>query len=287
MSLTVTAIVVLSATLHPLWNTLLKGDEDKAGSWCLFGILLAVCAGTHSLVSGADFGAVRDILPILALSTAGQLLYGLTIIRIYDRGDLSAYYPIIRASPIGVVIIGALFLGAEYGIWVVAGILMTVAGAFWLQKRPGTRLLDDPTTLALAVIGMTGTAIYSIADSRAMRHVEPQVYFFWIEFVLAFVYVPMMALTGHGNAVRRGLNLFIRRPIRHIGAAVIGYASYTLILIAYGSGGDVAAVTTVRQLSIPISVLLAGVVLSEQHIRRRLAASCLLAAGIVMVVLTS
>jgi len=48
--------------------------------------------------------------------------------------------------------------------------------------------------------------------------------------------------------------------------------------------GDVAAVTAVRQASIPLSVILGGVFLSEGSIVRRLIASLILALGIVLIV---
>jgi len=67
---------------------------------------------------------------------------------------------------------------------------------------------------------------------------------------------------------------------------VMAYTSYYLILIAFKLGGDVAAVTSVRQASIPISVLLGGFFLREGAILRRLFASLLLAAGIGVIIVT-
>jgi hypothetical protein len=63
------------------------------------------------------------------------------------------------------------------------------------------------------------------------------------------------------------------------------YASYWLILKAYALGGEVAAVMSVRQASIPLSVLIGGFYLREAAMARRLGASLLLGAGIVVIVL--
>ena len=65
---------------------------------------------------------------------------------------------------------------------------------------------------------------------------------------------------------------------------VMAYASYYLILMAYQMGGEVAAVTAVRQASIPISVMLGGLFLREGSILRRLFAALLLTAGIVVII---
>jgi hypothetical protein len=69
-----------------------------------------------------------------------------------------------------------------------------------------------------------------------------------------------------------------------MGIGFICYLSYLLILLAYGMGGDVAAITSIRQASIPISVILGGLMFREGSLVRRFAASCLLAFGIVVIV---
>ena len=77
------------------------------------------------------------------------------------------------------------------------------------------------------------------------------------------------------------------RPVRHLSAGGLAYASYMLILAAYSYGGDVATVTTVRQLSIPISVVLGAMMLKEMLLGRRFTASLLLVVGIVLVIVGS
>lgn len=283
----VAAMVIASACLHPIWNMLLKGDDDRAASWWLFTVLLSVIGGIFGIVRGADFWAIRDVMPFLALSWLGQFIYGLTLIRIYEQGDLSAYYPIIRASPIGVVILGFLFLDKSYGAVVLVGIALSVVGAIWLQKQPGRRLLDSPRTLGLAVLSMFGTALYSIGDAQAVRVIEPEVMFFWVEAGMVVMYLPALVATGHGHVVRRAMGLLRTRPARQLTAGVLAYVSYGLILLAYSYGGDVAAVTTTRQLSIPLSVVLGGMILKESLISRRLSASVLLVLGIIVVIFGS
>lgn len=284
MTLTIAALVVVSACVHPLWNLLLKGDTDRAASWWSFSVLLAVIGGANCLIGGHDVFSIANMWPWLVMSWFGQMAYGLALIKIYEQGDLSAYYPIVRASPVGVAILGFAFFGKAYEAAVLAGIALSVFGGFWLQKQPGRRILDDPRTLALAVFSMMGTAVYSIADSHAMTEIEPAVLFFWVETGLSIAYLPVMSALGQRNIARRAFNLMAARPLRQLAVGVLGYVSYALILKAYSLGGDVAAVTTVRQLSIPVSIVLGGMVLREGLIARRLGASMLLIAGIMLVV---
>ncbi len=287
MTVLIAALVFASACIHPLWNVLIKGDHDRAASWWLFTVMLSLLGGMVCLVRGADVLSIGAVLPLLAMSTLGQYVYGLTLISVYEKGDLSAYYPIIRASPVGVVILGVLFLGESYGLQVLLGIGLTVFGAFWLQKQPGRRLLDDPKTLLLSVVCMLGTAVYSISDAVAVKTVAPEVLFFWVETTMVFAYLPVFALMGQRRVVARAVGLMRARPVRHMAGGALAYTSYMLILAAYSYGGDVAAVTTVRQLSIPVSVLLGGMVLKEALLGRRFAASLLLVSGIVLVILAS
>jgi uncharacterized membrane protein len=98
--------------------------------------------------------------------------------------------------------------------------------------------------------------------------------------VFAFLYL-RSPLRGRFDNQRTSL---ARRVARIALPGMIAYVSYMLILYAYRAGGEVAAVTAVRQASIPISVVLAGVFLREGTIARRLAASLILSAGIVVIV---
>ena len=132
-----------------------------------------------------------------------------------------------------------------------------------------------------------GTAVYSITDSQAVQIVAPEVLFFWVETTMIFAYLPAFWLLGQRHVVPRAAQLMRVRPVRHLVAGGLAYASYMLILAAYSYGGDVATVTTVRQLSIPISVVLGAMMLKEMLLGRRFIASLLLVVGIVLVIVGS
>lgn len=277
--------VVASALLHAGWNTVMKSHADKEAAWWIFGVVLCFWALIHSLAMGYDVLAIGDVWPFLAVSAAGQVCYGLGLIGAYRRGDLSAYYPIIRSTPVVVVAIGVTLLDAHYGWMTLGGIALVVAGAFLLQFRPGVRMFDNPAALGFALMALCGTGVYSVADAQAVRLVPPPVVFFWIELTLAPIYMTMFRLFGDGPVGGRALALLRARPLNVIGLALMGYVSYLLILWSFSVGGDVAAVASLRQISIPVSVLLGGLLLSERHLPPRLAASVMLAGGVVAVIL--
>jgi uncharacterized membrane protein len=73
--------------------------------------------------------------------------------------------------------------------------------------------------------------------------------------------------------------------LRVLASGALSYVSYLLILLAFQAGGEVAVVSAIRQVSIPLSVLLGALVLNEKRFLVRLAWSLLLAGGVVIIIL--
>ncbi len=283
MDLNIVLLVLVSAVIHPVWNLLLKKNPDPQLGFLLLTATMSLCALVHGIYEGVDFTSVLDVLPLVAFSVSGLLLYGICLTATLRRGDLSAYYPIIRASPVFVVAASVLFLGKTYPLVIIIGIAMAVVGGFLLLYRRGTHFLEDPGTLVLALLAMSGAGIYSLADARMMETITPQAQMFVVDGLL----VPVYALLW----LRRRTNeqfVVTHKPsisLIHLLPGFMAYASYYMILLAYQSGADVAAVTTMRQFSIPISVALGGLFLNEAAMVRRLLAAGLLVVGIVVIAL--
>ena len=283
MDLTVAGLVLTSALLHPLWNALIKRQDRPDGAFVGLVVMMTVLSFIHASVMGYDLLAAGQIWPLIAISVMGQILYGSSLVITLRKGDLSSYYPIVRSSPLLIVIIGVIFLGQSYSWTMLGGIACVLFGAFALQYRRGWHLLDEPRTLMFALLAMTGTAIYSLVDSRAVQVVEPAVLFFWVDLFNLPCYLVIFRFFGLPQTRYADLFQWTRKPFLFIGLGGICYVSYLLILTAYSLGGEVAAVTSVRQASIPISVILGGLMFREGSMVRRFAASCLLAFGIVVI----
>ncbi len=282
----VAALVLVSATIHPVWNSLAKRDAHPEWVFLSLLVITTSLSGGHALIVGEDLSIGRA-WPYPAYSAGGLALYGVALVLTLRRGDLSIYYPIVRSSPLFIVVVGFFVLGERYGPALLGGIALVLAGAFFLQYRRGARLLHDPLTLGLAVAAMAGTGIYSISDSRGVQLVEPMFMFFWSGLLAMPFYAGFLVLSHRGRtggAVASYLGGWKAAPWRHAAVGVLAYASYLLLLTAYQMGGDVAAVTSVRQTSIPISVCLGGLYLKEAGMAPRLAWSLVLAAGIVVII---
>jgi drug/metabolite transporter (DMT)-like permease len=247
---------------------------------------MALCGLLHALATGADLFAPLTVLPLLALSLCGQVLYGTCLTATLKRGDLSVYYPIIRASPVFVVAVGVFLLGRSYGPMMLTGVVMVVLGGFILLYRRGTNMLEDPITLGLAILAMCGSGIYSIADEQTMQVIAPSVQMLWIEGALIPIFLGGYLYNLRDRPQSEWPQLTIRRITRIAIPGVVAYTSYIMILNAYRLGGEVAAVTSIRQASIPVSVLLGGYFLREGSIVRRMIASLVLACGIIIVAIS-
>lgn len=285
MELNVAAMVLASAALHPVWNALIKRDARPEIAFLRLLLLIVCIAGVQAALMGANLLEVKRVLPEVAISWGGQVLYATALVATLKRGDLSAYYPIVRSSPLFIVLVGVTAMGESYSWTMLLGIFAVLCGALLLQHRQGARRGRDWRTLAFSVLAMAGTGIYAMADARALRQVEPVVVLFWVHLVTAPAYALIIRKFGAARIQWRDLIPWSAQPCSRLAAALLCYGSYYLILIAFGMGGNVAAITAVRQASIPISVLIGGLILRESGMARRLAASLIMAAGIGVIVL--
>lgn len=271
-------LVVLSAILHPLWNAVIKREAGTESAFVAMIVWLALIALAHAGIAGASIWPSPETWPPILISTFGQLFYGFGVVATLKRGDLSAYYPIIRASPLFVVAAG-FAMGERYAPEMLLGVALVLAGSFALQYERGRRF--DPIALAWAVLAMAMGGVYVMADARAVTLVDPIAVMFWCQFLSLPFYGVYYARVVPGWQPLAAW----RRPWRPLAAGLMCYGSYYLVLLALLMGASAAAVTSVRQISIPLSVVIGGMFLSERGMARRLAAALVLAAGILAVVM--
>ena len=287
LDMTVTTLVLLSASLHPLWNLILKGNPYPETVFMSVLAMTVILGMVHALASGHELTSIVRVWPLVVVSGFSVGVHGVMLVLALGRGDLSVYYPIIRSAPLGVVGIGFIFLGQTFTPALLLGIALVVSGTFFLQRRPGARFLSDPLTLGYAMCAMLTSAIYSIVDAAAVQQVPPVIVFLWQSVVALPTYLFLLWIRQQcaaGPGTRELALSWASRIGQHLVAGTLAYISYLLILWAYQRGGDVAAVTSVRQASIPISVLGAALLLKEPSLGPRLLWASVLAFGIVVVI---
>ena len=280
-------LVLLSAVLHPFRDLTLKGVTHPVS--CYVGVCLSwvFIAAVQAFYLGQSLWLPASVWPLVCLSALGLGFYYYGTLSAIRRGNLSVYYPIIRSSPIAIVFISWLFFGQIYAWITLAGVGLIVLAGMGIQKSPGG-LLEDAKAFALAVMAMVASAVYALADAAAMQDVDAAPFLF-----STYVLVTLMLATARAWEDRHLSDPFwgvvrgwCQAPWRIIFAGATSYVSYLLILKAFQMGAEAAVVSSVRQASIPISVIMAAVILKESRFLNRLGWACLLALGIILVALS-
>ena len=128
----------------------------------------------HGLVFEQNLSLPPALWQSVCLSALGLVLY-YRYAQALRVSDLSIYYPIIRRSPVAILLFSRV-LGVQHSLLVVVSILM-IFGDDHAAEPQGR---DGRLALLAAVLAMVGSAIYTIVDARAMQAVQPGAYLFYI-----------------------------------------------------------------------------------------------------------
>jgi drug/metabolite transporter (DMT)-like permease len=261
-------LVLGSAVLHASWNLAIKASGDRlvtaAGQ-----VVLGALAFTPALVvTGLPHGAWGWV----ALSSVVHLLYGLSLVAAYERGDLSAMYPIARGTAPALVAIGAaVLLGDSITLAGVVAIGLIVGGIVAIG------LTGRPRGVPWAILTGIFITTYTIIDGRAVRALDTAVAY------TVFVFL--------GNAVLYAALLVWRRGITDIVAAVriewwkqaLG-GSASLVLTAARTS-PLGLVSAVRETSVVFGAIAGWLLLHEQLGSKRVIAASSIAAGLAVIAL--
>lgn len=280
-------LVLASAAIHPLRDLTLKGVAHPVSCYVGISLVWVFLAGGHGVWTGQSFILPVSVLPFLFISAFGLVLYYYGTLSALRRGNLSVYYPIIRSSPLAIVAFSWLALDRSYTLLTLLGIGLMLVGSLMIQKSPGG-LLENRKSFALAVMAMVASATYSLADAAAMQIVSPAPFLFYVYIIVTLMLGAIRAwedrhLAAPFRGVVRG---WVQAPGRILFAAVSSYVSYILILMVFQLGAEAATVSSVRQASIPVSVVLAAVILKEPRFLHRIGWASLLALGIICITLS-
>ena len=101
-------------------------------------VVWLVLATFQNIIVGNDFRIPGDCWPLIVISASGLTLYYYGTLTAMKVGQMSIYYPIVRSSPIAIVIFSWLILGEKYTSLSVIAILVIFVGAIMLQNsEPG------------------------------------------------------------------------------------------------------------------------------------------------------
>ena len=136
---------------------------------------------------------------------------------------------------------------------------------------------------------MLGSAAYSISDAGAMQFTTPAVYLFYTNISVTVLLLGIQRWESRLNTLSFGevAQQWMRVLWRIMLAGVSSYLSYFFILRAFQLGAEAAAVSAVRQASIPVSILLAAIILLEPSFLKNIAWASLIMLGILLITLST
>jgi len=289
VSIPVLFLVIFSALLHPVRVFLIKGDNTPEGLTLSVVIIFGFMSFFQIILMGINPWEVFEIWPLIAISSVGLLLHFWCIVKSLRVGDFSVNYPIIRSSPMFVVVAGYIFLNHHYSMEILLGIAIVILSAFMIQYTPGEKYLSKPTSILLAVLAMCFHGIITLADAEAMKYVEPAAFLF-IQYLFVTPAMAIIFILTRPSGKNIYEYLFLgwgKKPLRFFLAGFTAYISYLLILYSFRMGANVAAVSSIRQISIPFSVLIGGFFLLEKQMNYRLFWSILLTLGVIIIIVSS
>jgi uncharacterized membrane protein len=261
-------LALSSAFVHALWNVLLARarDSEAATAVALIGGTLAfapVAAITWDLDSG--------VWPYLAASATLEIAYFALLAAAYDRGELSAVYPIARGSaPLLVALFSVVLLGTALDALTVAGITLVAAGVLLVR---GVRPLQkgDNTGFALSV-GAT-IAAYTLFDKAGLHHAQPFTY-------LELVVLPSAIVYPLWISRRKSLRRELGPSTVLAGLAMFGAFGLALAAIRLAPQEFVPGVQALRETSVVIAVAASALFLRERVSRARVLGAIVVVAGV-------
>jgi drug/metabolite transporter (DMT)-like permease len=273
LSLTVTLAVIAAAVTHAAWNAIAHGIKDQTLAFGLIGVGGIAVGIPLVIVAAMPRG---DCWPYLLGSVAIHVFYNLLLMQCYRLGEFSQVYPLARGtSPLVVTILAAIFIHEHLALPQIVGVLVVSGGLATLVlagRRPGRAAFAAAVGTGLTI------AAYTTVDGVGVRlSGSPVGYIGWL-MVLESLCVPMFA-------VLRRRHVLLKQPKRIL---LAGLAAGALSVLAYGlvlwaqTRGALAPIAALRETSVIFGAIIGTLVFREPFGRTRIAATVLVAAGIVV-----
>jgi len=305
LPLSVTLAVLAAAVTHATWNAIAHGIKDQLLAFGLIGAGGIVVAIPLVILFPFPLSACW---PYLLASVVIHVFYNLLLMRSYRYGAFGQVYPLARGtSPLVVTVLAAVFAAERPSGFQVAGVLVVSAGLAVLvlagrrarpdagagpgdgagaDSGPGGRPRGGSGIGRAALIAAVGTgltiAAYTTVDGLGVRLSGSSVaYIGWL-MLLESLCVPAWALARRRRDLREV-------PWRVLGSGLLAGA---LSVLAYGlvlwaqTRGDLAPIAALRETSVIFGAIIGTVVFHEPFGRKRIAATALVVAGVLLLNVT-
>lgn len=270
-------LVLLAAVLHAAWNAMLHGNRDRFLSMTWMSIVIAAVSTLAVLVLPVP---ASGAWPYIVASGLVHIVYNMSLIRAYQRSDLSVAYAIARGSSPLLVTLGAALFAQEgisalhgVGIALISGGILTLA----LLDRHVSRA-DMLTALFTGAI----IALYTVIDGIGVRQSNGQAMAYTAWMFMFYWSMPVLFVATRGLAALVG-------PIRthpsavasSLGGGLVSIGAYGIVIWAMQSGA-MGGVSALRETSVVFAALIGRIFLGEAMSARRWIVCVVVAVGAVL-----
>ena len=278
----VSALILLffSASMHALWNFLLKSSDEKY-----------IAMGWQVMLSGAfSLGFIfftglppRSMWGFAIISMILEAVYFILLCNAYSDHDFSLVYPIARgAAPALLVLWSAIFLreqlttGGYIGLAFITGGIIVIGATTLIQskgEKPHLRGILTALSVALTI------SIYTFIDGTAVKHGPALPYGLSMFVMVPFVTTPYLAR-------RYGISHFVETWRKNrwylLLGGVLGLVAYMLALFAY-TFAPLSYSGAIREVSAVIGAFLGWRFLNEEMGGIRVLGSAIVFMGVMVI----
>ncbi|MCT6860052.1 DMT family transporter [Bartonella apis] len=280
MSGVMVSLVLLAALMHALWSVVLKLTGDAKTNITVF------MAGSSILaLAGIPFQSLPSLasLPFLLISVFVQVVYMMLVGIVYQKGDVSQSYPVMRGvAPLFVALFSGPILGEKLSIVAWCGVILISSGVLTLALEAVRRSNKiEPSIIPLSLLTAAFIALYTLLDGIGVRlSGAPVSYILWIFFLIGLVKVVFELFN---DKTRQPFLIHFQRywSIGLVGG-FLSLGSYGLALWTM-TKLPVALVAALRESAIVFAVILSYFVLREHVSPPRFVASIIIVLGVIAV----
>lgn len=273
-------LLFLSATMHALWNFLLKSSEEKyiAMGWQV--ILSGIFSLALIFYSGLP---PKEMWLFAVISMLLEAIYFILLCIAYTDHDFSLVYPIARgAAPALLVLWSAIFLreqltiGGYIGLAMITGGIILIGATTLLQnKGEKPHLKGILTALSVALV----ISIYTFIDGIAVKQTPALPYGLSMFVMVPFVTTPYLINRYGVEAFKRTWKNYRRYLLM---GGVLGLVAYMLALFAY-TIAPLSYSGAIREVSAVIGAFLGWRFLKEEMGGIRLVGSVVVFVGVMVI----
>ncbi len=284
-------LLTTSSIMHAGWNYIGKKQTPTVSFFLLASACGCFFLSPVFLVFPSSLNwLTAEITLWILVSGVFQSIYLGAMAAAYRNGQLSIAYPIIRALPVLLVtlIVSLFALGKAISAIDWLGIGLVLVGTMLL---PGLRHWRQTKSmgLGLACISALGTTGYSLIDKHALTLIShfselPQmvnaIYFAFFQGMSASIWLGLFVmLKGNLNQMTA---IWISKKAGILGTGVFMTGCYTMVLASMYFVDNLSYVVAMRQLSIPLAMLLGIVLLKEPATWSKLSGGASVLSGLLL-----